>query len=401
MKKNIFAPIIIAAALLCSLTSCGNTPAPSDTAVTAQTTVSAAETSAETTAESTSQENVTSDISTLYNPNFKIEALEDGIRKVTDGDGRELVLVPKSLGRIPVEYADSIVITTPVENAVLLSSTQVCTFRTVDDASLLDSIGGVDGNADTWSDIPQIAERITSGQIADVSGGTGMGEPDYEKIQALNPDIVFVYTGEYGQQAAIAKLDELNINYAVDNEYLETSYLARMEWMRFILTFFNADDAADKAMSSVQSGIQEVKSKIDGMDKPVIAVFSVYNGSVSATSDSGWAGSMIADMGGTNAFSGVDTSAMTMEAAYDIISTADIIVYASTPSYCTGLAGIKDVFPQITECEAYENDRVYQYADCFWHGIDQTDIMACDMAAVIYPDVFADRELTYFVKLSQ
>lgn len=142
----------------------------------------------------------------LYDPGFKIERLSDGIKRVTDGDGRELILVPKALGKIPAEYEDSIVITTPVENAVFLSSTQVCTFRTANDPGLLDRIGGVTGSADSWGDIPGIAQRLENGKILDVTGDGDMMEPDYEKIQTLEPDVVFVYTGEYGQQTTIAKL---------------------------------------------------------------------------------------------------------------------------------------------------------------------------------------------------
>ncbi len=394
MKKKILALLIGAALLVCSLAACGGKPDVSSSESSAESTVSSE-------AEESSQAEDLGEISTLYNPNFKIEKLADGIKRVTDGDGRELILVPKSLGKIPDEYANSTVITTPVKNAVLLSSTQVCTFRTVNDAAILDSIGAVEGDADSWSDIPGIAERISSGKIIDIAGDGGMGEPDYEKIQALNPDVVFVYTGEYGQQATIAKLDELGINYAVDNEYTESSYLARMEWMRFLLTFFNADDAAEKAMSKVQNDIDAIKTAISGQEKPVIAVFSVYNGSNTATHANSWAGAMIADMGGINAFSGVDTNALTTEAAFDVVNTADVIIYTSTPSYCNGIMGITDAFPQITECKAYENNRIYMYSAVFWHSIDQTDIVAGDMAAILYPDLFADRTLSYYIKIEK
>lgn len=338
---------------------------------------------------------------TLYQPNFKIEKLSDGIKRVTDGDGRELILVPKSLGGIPDEYADSIVITTPVKNAVFLSSTQVCTFRTANDPAILDGIGGVSGSADTWSDLPEIVEQMESGQIIDVTGDGGIGNPDYEKLRALEPDVVFVYTGEYGQQTTIAKLDELGINYAVDNEYLETSYLPRMEWMRFLLTFFNADDTADNIMANVQANVNAAKEKTAGLEKPVIAMFSIYNGEVNITREDGWAGSMIADMGGVNAFAGIESGSLTLEAAYEAILGADVIIYASAPAYCDGLPALLDLFPQLTECKAYENNRLYQHGASYWYGIDQSDIMACDMAAILYPEVFADRTLTYFIKLEK
>lgn len=339
-------------------------------------------------------------VENLYDPNFSIELLEDGIKKVIDGEGRELILIPKEVEEVPAEYADSIVIRTPVENAVFLSSTQVCTFRAVDDDAIIEAIAGVSGGADEWEEIPAIKEGLENGNIVDI-GGASMGEPDYELIQSLNPDIVFLYTGSNPQTNQIAKFEELGINYAVDNEYMESNYLARMEWMRFILTFFNADEQVNEVMNNAQKVVDEVKSKIEGLEKPKVAVFSVYDGSVYGTSDDSWVGTMLSDMGGVNVFSGMGEGTLTMEAAFECIQDADVIVYTSTPSYCNGMEGVMEAFPQLSECKAYENDRVYQYGDSFWIGIDQSEIMAADLAAVIYPDTFADRTLTYYVKLGK
>lgn len=391
--------IIGAALVLSSLTACSGSGSETTTSGTAAATDTKATEPAVTTTSETDATKELGELEMLYNPNFKIELLADGIKRVTDGDGRELILVPKSLSEIPAEYADSIVITTPVKNAVFLSSTQVCTFRTVGGEAVLDAVGGVTGSAEAWTDIPAVAERVADGRITDVTSDNGMMEPDYEKIQALEPDVVFVYTGEFGQQATIAKLEELGINYAVDNDYLETSYLARMEWMRFILTFLDADEQGKAAMEKAHDNIETARSAFDGKEKPVIALFNIFGGVVYATGDDSWVGSMISDMGGTNAFGGIDTSSLTMEAAFDVIDKADIIVYTTTPLYCAGMEAIKEAFPQITECNAYENDRVYQYTDIFWNGIDRSDIMACELAAINYPDVFADSEISYFIKL--
>ncbi|WP_419170652.1 ABC transporter substrate-binding protein [Negativibacillus massiliensis] len=358
------------------------------------------ETETTTSEESKSNESSAAFVENLYDPNFSIELLEDGIKKVIDGEGRELILVPKEIEEVPAEYTDSIVIRTPVENAVFLSSTQVCTFRAVDDSAIIEAIAGVSGGVDEWAGIPAIKEGLENGSIVDI-GGASMGEPDYELIQSLNPDIVFLYTGSNPQTNQIAKFEELGINYAVDNEYMESNYLARMEWMRFILTFFNADEQVNEVMNNAQKVVDEVKSKIEGLEKPKVAVFSVYDGAVYGTSDNSWVGTMLSDMGGINAFSGMPEGTLTMEAAFECIQDADVIIYTSTPAYCNGMEGVMEAFPQLSECKAYKNDRVYQYGESFWIGIDQSEIMAADLAAAIYPDTFADRTLTYYVKLEK
>ena len=336
-------------------------------------------------------------VETLYSPNFSIERLEDGIKKVIDGEGRELILVPKTMEEVPEAYAESIVIRTPVENAVFLSDTQVCTFRDADQA-VIDGICGVSGTKDAFAGFDSIQAAMDKGDIVSVGGG--MGDPDYELIQSLNPDVVFVYTGSFPQSSQIAKLEELGINYAVDNEYMETNYMARMEWGRFLMTFFDADEAISAEMLDAQKTIDEVKATIDGLENPTVALFSVYDGQISPTSDTSWLGTMLADMGGKNVFSGSE-GPLSMEAGFELIQSADVIIYSSTPTWCPGMDGVLEAFPLLTDCEAYETGRVYQYTDAFWTGIDQTDVMAADLASVCFPDTVPDREMNFFVQLEK
>ncbi len=400
MNRKTLSSLLAAAMLLTALSACAKTEQTTTAAAPAPETT-ASETEAPAVSETENAETAEPEVvENLYSENFKIERLSDGIKRVTDGDGRELILVPREQ-EVPAEYSESVVVRTPVNNAVFLSSTQVCTFRAVDDSEIVSRIGAVCGGADAWTDIPAVAEGLTSGDIIDVTGDSGTGEPDYEKIAALEPDIVFVYSGEYGQQAQMQKFDELGINYAVDNEYLESNYLARMEWMRFILTFFNADEAVEEVMSNAQKTVDEAKTAVSGNEPKTIAVFNVFDGTVYATSPDGWFGTMIADMNGSNVFADMPSNSLTLEAAFDVIRSADVIVYSSTPSWCPGMDAVKEAFPQITECKAYENDNVYQYAELYWLGIDQSDIMAADIAEVMYPEAFEGRQLSYFIKLEK
>lgn len=400
MNRKTLSSLFAAAMLLTALSACAKTEQTTTAAAPAPETT-ASETEAPAVSETENAETAEPEVvENLYSENFKIERLSDGIKRVTDGDGRELILVPREQ-EVPAEYSESVVVRTPVNNAVFLSSTQVCTFRAVDDAEIVSRIGAVCGGADAWTDIPAVAEGLKSGDIIDVTGDSGTGEPDYEKIAALEPDIVFVYSGEYGQQAQMQKFDELGINYAVDNEYLESNYLARMEWMRFILTFFNADEAVEEVMSNAQKTVDEAKTAVSDNEPKTIAVFNVFDGTVYATSPDGWFGTMIADMNGSNVFADMPSNSLTLEAAFDVIRSADVIVYSSTPSWCPGMDAVKEAFPQITECKAYENDNVYQYAELYWLGIDQSDIMAADIAEVMYPEAFEGRQLSYFIKLEK
>lgn len=400
MKHKMLALLLAAVMVLGLLAGCGaEKPAETTAAPTvAATTGAVTEAATEATTEAPAEDAQSQLVETLYNPAFSIEKLENGIKKVIDGDKRELILVPKTLEEVPEEYKDSVVIRTPVERAVFMSDTQVCSFRDVDQ-TIIDSIAGTSGTKENFVGFTGLQKAFDEGKIVSVGGG--MGDPDYELLQSLDPDIVFVYSGEFGQSTIMDKLNELGINYAVDNEYMETDYMARMEWCRFLLTFFDADEAVNAKMQEAQKTIDTVKKAIEGLEKPKVAIFSVYDGQVNGTKNDSWLGTMLADMGGVNAFADVPAGPLTLEAAYDVVQDADVIIYSSTPTYCAGMPAVLENFPLLADCEAYNNGRVYQYSNSFWVSIDQTHIMAKDLASMIYPDAVENDSLSYFVKLEK
>ena len=64
----------------------------------------------------------TGSVTLEYATKFKIENLADNCKKVTDGEGRELLLVPRGQ-EAPTEYKDLPVINTPVKRVVVVSTT--------------------------------------------------------------------------------------------------------------------------------------------------------------------------------------------------------------------------------------------------------------------------------------
>jgi len=332
---------------------------------------------------------------------FSIEELEDGIKKVTDGEGRELILVPREMAEVPEAYADSIVIRTPIENAVYLSSTQVCSLRLVDNETVWDAIGGVSGGPEMWADIPAVQSRLESGDIINVGGG--MGDPDYEALSGLNPDVVFVYTGSWPQTSVIDKLTELGINYAVDNEYMEESYLSRMKWAEFVLSFYNMEDAAAAHMADAAATVEAMKEKIAGEDIPKVIFASEYNGTISVTDPTSWLGEMITDAGADYMFKdlGDDALSLSMEDFIAAAKEADIIVYTSTPLYMPDQETLFSALPLLADVPAVQNGQIYQYTNAFWMGVDKSDVMVEDMAAIFHPDAYADREQTFFTPVAE
>lgn len=355
------------------------------------------ETSKETKEETSGQTEAKKTGNNQYTDAFSIEYLDDGIKKVIDGEGRELILVPKEID-VPEEYADANVVRTPIENVLFMSSTQVCMLRPLDSESVWDSVAGVNGVRDSWS-FEEIKKGFDDGRIVNVGGD--MGEPDYELVQKINPDLAFVYTGSSPQAGVIEKFEELGIPYAVDNEYMEQTYMGRMEWLRFIAAFYNEDDKVDEIMANAKTALDEMKATVAGKDKPTVVYGNLYDGTVYVASKDSWVANMIADAGGEYLFSDIDVTGtqLSPEEFYAKAKDADIMIYSSTPEYTPDIASIVEQAPVLADCKPITEGNVWQLGSSFWTGIDESDKMAVDLAAAFYPDLFPDRETTYFVKM--
>ena len=74
--------------------------------------------------------------------------------------------------------------------------------------------------------------------------------PTIEKIMELKPDAIMVSPFE---QTGYGQLEKLGIPLLECADYMETSPLARAEWMRFYGRLFGAGTKADSLFNRVQN----------------------------------------------------------------------------------------------------------------------------------------------------
>ena len=341
-----------------------------------------------------------------YSSSFSITTYGNDIKLVTDGEGQKFFLVPKSIDEVPTlptEAADATVIRTPVDSAVFGSTTQVGSLLAIADDAVLDSIGGVSSGAYSWY-IDAIEERLADGRIAFI-GGDGFTDPDYEAIIALEPDIAFLYTGDWGQQDIMTKLTELGISSAIDNDYLEGGYMSRLEWIRFIAAFYNLDEVAYDYMLEQEVLVESVKADIESLDKPKVVWASIWEGIVYVTGADTYAAKQITDAGGEYVFADYgDTSAgLTMEEFYEQSKDADILIYASNAMWMTNptITGILEMAPVLAEMKAVIDGNVYALSDDYFTASYKVARSVKDLAAMFNPELYTDWSIESYDKLPE
>jgi len=327
---------------------------------------------------------------------------EGGYYVLKDALGRTILLVPRgadpALTNFYVDkYKPAAVVYYPVQRAVYMSSTHVGMayrlYKESGDVHVFRSIVGIMwGRSYAWH-LPEVAKALENGTIKDVGPASS---PNYEQIAALKPDVVFVYfySGPYGTEAVIQRLDQLKIPYAVINEFQEQSPLGRFEWIKFIAAFYNLTDVAVKIFDEVEAKWNFLAALAREADhRPRVAWFIIYGGILYPAGPQ--VRELISLAGGRYAYSNysrVDLEVVLKE------KDVDILVWSGY-----GVKSISDILkiePRLSELKAVILGRVYAFSEAYWQlSHVYPERLLEELLWIIHPELAPPDNFTLFVPL--
>nr|WP_287070096.1 ABC transporter substrate-binding protein [Pyrobaculum sp.] len=327
---------------------------------------------------------------------------EGSVYILTDAMGRRILLVPRGMAQdLAAYYTDkykpAVVIKYPVERAVYMSSTHVAMayrlYKEADNAGVLKSIVGIMWGKEYDWHLPEVAEMLKNGSIADVGPAYS---PNYELIAKLKPDVVFVYfyPGPYGTESVIKKLEQLGIPYVVINEFQEGDPLGRAEWIKFIAAFYNLTSAAVGIFNGIENKWRGLVSLVADLDRPRVAWFIIYGGVLYPAG----AGAMelIRLAGGRYAYA--NYSRVDLEVVLKHKNDVDILVWSGY-----GVKTIDDIIkiePRLKELRPVILGRVYAYSPAFYQLSNAyPEKLLEELVWIIHPEAAPPGNFTLFVKL--
>jgi iron complex transport system substrate-binding protein len=149
------------------------------------------------------------------------------------------LLVPRGAAR-PAGYPDAQVIATPIRSLVGLSSMHV---------ALADFLGADDVLA------ARVRQRIAAGQVYEVGQGK---ELNNELLVARHPDLVMT-TGWPGEGVDYFQtLRAAGIPVLINSEWVETTPLARAEWVKVLAALLNKEDVINQKFDAVAREYQRL-----------------------------------------------------------------------------------------------------------------------------------------------
>lgn len=202
-----------------------------------------------------------------------------------------------------------------------------------------------------------IRSRLADGTIADC--GNSM-YPTIEKIMELKPDAIMVSPFE---QTGYGQLEKLGIPLLECADYMETSPLARAEWMRFYGRLFGAGTKADSLFNRVQN---DYNNLCDLASRTVLrpkVMLDTRSGSAWYVAGGGSTiGRMIADAGAEYIFKDNDGSGsvpLSFETVFEKAHDADVWLLKNSSSVPLTYSLLESDFKSYTTFKPFREHNIW------------------------------------------
>ncbi len=341
-----------------------------------------------------------------YARGFRILSSPDhdsSIITVTDpyqgADGyRQTVFISRN-GEMPPASFSGQTVKAPVRRAVCLSSSYVAMFSAIDKEKTVVGVSGIDFISDEYV-------RANCDKIADVGYDANL---DFEKLVALQPDIVLLY-GISGENTMLTdKLRELSIPYMYMGEYVEQLPLGKAEWMFVIAEICDATIRANSVFDIECHRYNAMKAlAAETAEHPAVMLNTPYRDIWFMPSSQSYMVRLIEDAGGRYVFTGNDTSAsvpVSLEDAYKMVLRSDVWLNVTASS----LADLYARYPKIAELCGKSGHMTIWNCDRrstpaggsdFWEsGVVRPSAILADLIGILHPELLPDREFTYYTRL--
>lgn len=301
-----------------------------------------------------------------YATGFSVSYSEEGYKLLTIGEDQTYLVVGENMP-VPEEVPDTVtVLQQPLDQIYLVSTGAMDHFIKL---NALDSIILSSQKADAWY-LPEAKQAMEEGKI--VYAGK-YSAPDYETVLGSGCNLVVENAMIYHAPEVLEKLRSLGLPVLVELSSYESHPLGRMEWIKLFSALVNKEEEAAAYYDSMLASLEPVMDQ-EPTGKTVSFFYITTSGGINVRRPSDYVSCAIGLAGCENvSFSedqaDVGTSTMTiqMEAFYQGVQDADILIYNSiVDGELDSLSALLEKMPTLADTKAVKEGNVWCLSKNFY-----------------------------------
>ena len=335
-----------------------------------------------------------------YHEHFKMVNIISPFAK--SSDTTKYILVDRGT-KTPEGYSDHKVIEIPIRSLAATSSMHVGLLGFLDSYDILKGLGNLQ-----YVYSPEVIKLIKAGKVKEVGKDQGLNE---ELLVTMHPDLIMAMGGAGDEMSHYKTLDDSGIPVMINSEWVETTPLARAEWVKLLAALLNKEELVNQKFESIEKEYQrltaltiQVKTKppiISGLNtKDVWFLPGAGSYMTRFFTDAG------ADYHWKNTRSEGSLS-LSFESVYPFALTADYWLNVGFDSQDTKNS-ILAMDSRYSDFKAFKSGQMYSYNnrvndqgsnDFFESGNVNPQSVLADLISIFHPEILRDHKLVYYKKL--
>ena len=295
------------------------------------------------------------------------------------------------------------VLRAPLKKVISLSTTNLPFMKALGELESLKAVADF-----RHVNTPEVLEAIKDRKVSQVGS---FQQLNVERVLELDVDVVMTYslgTNAYDTGGTLSKIGQ---QVFFLNAYLESSYLARAEWIKFFGVLYDKVEDAEKIFKGIETRYQDVQSKmIDEKRRPTVFCNRPFRGTWYLPGGDSTTAHLIASAGGEYLWSHVNQKqAITLDVEAVLQKAIDADVWlVSGHQVWKNLEDVPASNPAYSSFKALKTGRVYANDgrlsesggnDIFETALLEPDVLLKDYLKMIQPNALPDHQLIYHRKL--
>ena len=290
------------------------------------------------------------------------------------------------------------IVTIPIEEIVVTSTTHIPALELLSVEQTLVGFPGTD-----YVSSEKTIKRIADNQVRELGKN---GDINTEVLLELKPDAVIGY-GVSSSNKTLETINKLGVPVIYNGDWVETSALAKAEWIKFFGVLYNKEKEANSIFNEIETNYLEAKKlAAQATKQPSVLSGALHKDVWYLPSGTSPEAQFLKDANVNYLWSDTDQKgslALSFESVFEKGYNAQIWL---SPSYYRSLNGLEKASPHYAKFSAFKNKRVYSFANTtgasggvlyYELGTARPDLVLKDIIKICHPNLLPNYQ-TYFFK---
>jgi iron complex transport system substrate-binding protein len=248
-------------------------------------------------------------------------------------------------------------------------------------------------------------KRIDEGHVRELGKNEGINT---EVLLEINPDVVIGF-GVDGVNKTFETIKKAGIPVIYNGDWVESSALAKAEWIKFFGVLFNKEKEADSIFNTIEKNYLEARAIAkQAKNQPTVLSGAMHKDVWYLPNGSSPEAQFLKDANVNYLWkdtTGNGSLALSFEVVLEKAKDADLWL---SPSYFSSFKQLEDANALYTNFEAFKNKNIYSFTNTigptggviyFELGTARPDLVLKDIIKVCHPELLKDYEPFFFKPL--